>query len=112
MAHKTVTRVSKPGTSFATWQDALAAFKTAIAARETVSGASVKMTVADNADVQRTLSLLEDGTGFEIVDVWTSSEAMDEYYASVRPTYQAAGWQSIGEGVDGWSRTVVSSEAM
>jgi len=112
MAYQVITAVSKAGETFESKAHAVSVFMTAVSLKENTAGASegtIKHKVADNPNVTRTVELLEDATGFQVTDVWTDQATHDAYYDTVRPGYQAAG-VTAGEGIDGWLRTVISSE--
>jgi len=106
MAHKTVRRLTVEGGSFTTPRDALIAVRTAIG-EDTHNATLVK----NNANVQRTVTLLEDGSGVEIVDIWTSEEAKNEHANStVKPAFTTAGVATVGAGLNGVRSTLVSAE--
>ena len=111
MAYKVVARVSKAGGSFSTVAEAVADWKAAVAAKETESGAVIKQSVAGVESIQRTITLLDDASGFEVVDVYDSEEIHALRMTNVKKSYGEAG-VAAGEGVGGWFRTLVSAETV
>lgn len=111
MAYKVVARVSKAGGSFSTVEEAIADWKASVAAKEAESGATIKQSVAGVDSIQRTVTLLDDASGFEIVDVYASEEIHALRMTNVKKSYGDAG-VAAGEGVGGWLRTLVSAETV